>query len=133
MYSLIKNNCWYIARVDGTDKTHVIKAIFQLFDKLNHKQEIIVEAPTGAAALNIDGHTIHFLTMLLTRNWTIKLDKLQWIWSLIKYLIIDEVSMISSSLLVQISERLQQAKSHDGPISELPFGEFNVIFIRDFD
>ena len=49
-----------------------------------------------------------------------------------RYLIIDEVSMIGSKFLTQISRRIQTAKAEEGVTCELPFGGVNVIFTGDF-
>lgn len=121
----------YIAGVGGTGKTHVIKAVLKFFDLLGRSREILVGAPTGAAALNIDGYTIHSLTML-PGNGKRKLTELRQLWSPVRYLVIDEVSMIGAKFLGDISRRLQQAKVEDGPLVSLPFGGVNVIFTGDF-
>ena len=54
----------YIGGVGGTGKSYVVKAILRLFDLLGRRDEIVVGAPTGAAAILIGGNTIHSLAML---------------------------------------------------------------------
>ena len=124
----------YIAGVGGTGKTHVVRAILRLFELLGRSEEILVGAPTGAAALNIDGYTIHSLTMVPTGkgNGKSKMTELKNIWRPVKYLIIDEISMIGAMFLAKISKQLQLAKGEDGDRSLLPFGGLNVIFTGDF-
>ena len=61
-----------------------------------------------------------------------KMDQLKSIWRPVKYLIIDEVSMIGALFLAKISKQLQLAKGEDGERSLLPFGGLNVIFTGDF-
>ncbi|OJT07088.1 ATP-dependent DNA helicase PIF1 [Trametes pubescens] len=121
----------YIAGVGGTGKTHVIKAVLKLFSILGRSREILVGAPTGAAALNIDGYTMHALTML-PGNGKGRLNELRQLWGPVQYLIIDEISMIGARFLSQISNRLQEAKAEDGPMASSPFGGLNVIFTGDF-
>ena len=121
----------YIAGVGGTGKTHVVKSIRRLFELLNRQKEILVSAPTGAAAKNIDGYTVHSLTMMRSKG-SRNLAKLQELWGPVKYLIIDEVSMIGAKFLSQISARLQQAKGAHGNSALEPFGGVNVIFTGDF-
>ncbi|KAJ8473925.1 hypothetical protein ONZ51_g7564 [Trametes cubensis] len=121
----------YIAGVGGTGKTHVVKAILRFFDLLARSKEILVSAPTGAAALNIGGYTIHSLLMMPSQkkgSW----DELRKMWRGVRYLVIDEVSMIGAYFLSSVSKRLQQAKSNEGSVAHLPFGGVNIIFTGDF-
>ncbi|OJT09408.1 hypothetical protein TRAPUB_14111 [Trametes pubescens] len=69
----------YVAGVGGTGKTHVVKAILRLFEILDRSRHILVGAPTGAAALNIDGYTMHSLTML-PGNGKGRIAELQALW-----------------------------------------------------
>ncbi|OJT07430.1 ATP-dependent DNA helicase PIF1 [Trametes pubescens] len=121
----------YIAGVGGTGKTHVVKAVLRLFELLGRGREILVGAPTGAAALNIDGFTVHSLMMMPSKSQR-TLEELQKLWRPVKYLVIDEISMIGARFLADISKRLQQAKSNDGAFASLPFGGVNMIFTGDF-
>ncbi|KAJ8481663.1 hypothetical protein ONZ51_g5834 [Trametes cubensis] len=121
----------YVAGVGGTGKTHVVRAILSLFAQLNRSREILVGAPTGAAALNIDGYTVHSLLMF-PRKGNSAMEALRKLWGPVNYLIIDEISMIGAKFLSEISKRLQHAKSDDGYFSVLPFGGVNVIFTGDF-
>ena len=121
----------YIAGVGGTGKTHVVKSIRRLFDLLNRSKEILVGAPTGAAAKNIEGYTVHSLMMLRAKGKA-NLEKLQDLWAPVKYFIIDEVSMIGAKFLSEISYRLQQAKARHGDVALEPFGGVHVIFTGDF-
>ena len=122
----------YIAGVGGTGKTHVIRAILRLFELLGRSQEIMVGAPTGAAALNIGGYTVHSLMMLPCSKLKTILPKLRVLWRPVRYFIIDEVSMISAKFLAAISRRLQQAKGDTGASAVNPFGGVNMIFTGDF-
>ncbi|KAI0348901.1 hypothetical protein OH77DRAFT_1465904 [Trametes cingulata] len=80
----------YIAGVGGTGKTYVVSAILRLFALLGRSREVLVGAPTGAAALNINGYTVHSLTMLQNKGKK-ALAELKKLWSPVKYFVIDEI------------------------------------------
>lgn len=121
----------YIRGVGGTGKSHVIKSINSLFEKLERKNELLIGAPTGIAAILIGGYTIHALTMLPSSNKP-NFKELRKMWRYVRYLIIDEVSMISAILMSEISDRLRQAKGEDTRVSNQLFGGVNIIFTGDF-
>ena len=111
----------------GTGKSYVIKA---LKDALGDELEIT--APTGMAAFNVNGVTIHSLLGLpiqgvnstslsvgKKKSYQKKLTKM-------KYLIIDEFSMIGLKTLYNINNRLKDIKS-----KKTAFGGINVILIGD--
>ncbi|KAI0054996.1 hypothetical protein BV25DRAFT_1816233, partial [Artomyces pyxidatus] len=54
----------YIAGVGGTGKSHVIKAIAEFFARTNEAEKLLLSAPTGIAAVLIQGYTVHALTFL---------------------------------------------------------------------
>ncbi|TFK77671.1 hypothetical protein K466DRAFT_442517, partial [Polyporus arcularius HHB13444] len=83
----------YIGGVGGTGKSHVVKAILRLFVLLGRRNQILVSAPTGAAAILIGGYTIHSLLLLPHRDNT-DLQPLTILWKDVLYLIVDEVSMV---------------------------------------
>lgn len=122
----------YIGGLGGTGKSWVIKSIEKLFQRLNRRDELLLSAPTGIAAILIGGHTIHSLTLLPEGKGKRDLSELKRMWARVRYLIIDEVSMIGARLLYQISKRLKQAKGDDPDTRELPFGGINIIFTGDF-
>ena len=51
----------YVGGMGGTGKTHLIRAVVSLFDKLGRKKELQLSAPTGAARVIIHSTTIHSL------------------------------------------------------------------------
>lgn len=121
----------YIGGVGGTGKSHVIKSITKLFERLDRQRELFLGAPTGIAAILIGGYTVHALTMLPDKNRSDFKD-LRSMWKYVKYLIIDEVSMISARFMSEISNRLKQAKGKDYRTVDQPFGGVNMIFTGDF-
>ncbi|KAJ7088873.1 hypothetical protein B0H15DRAFT_757925, partial [Mycena belliarum] len=54
----------YIAGVGGAGKSFVIKAVVEFFRRCGVSDSIMLSAPTGCAAVLIDGFTIHALTFL---------------------------------------------------------------------
>ena len=121
----------YIGGVGGTGKSHVVSAILRLFELLGMSSNILVAAPTGAAAILIGGHTIHSLTLLPDKPGK-DLQELGNIWDGVDYLILDEISMIGAIFLSQLNARLQKAKTTVTNSCDLPFGGVNVIFTGDF-
>ncbi len=121
----------YVGGVGGTGKSYVVQAILRLFTLLGRRNEILVSAPTGAAAVLIGGYTIHSL-LLLPNEENPDLQALAVIWENVLYLIIDEISMVSANLLCSISSRLQHAKGQFAVAEDRPFGGVNVIFLGDF-
>lgn len=130
----------------GTGKTTLLKEIIET----THKNTVVV-APTGIAALNAGGVTIHSLFQLpfggflpthsappqisesvrfenrntLRRHFKMNKIKQDVIRSM-ELLIIDEVSMLRADLLDAMDFMLQSVRRND-----LPFGGVQVLFIGD--
>ena len=121
----------FITGMDGSGKSHVIKAIVQLFKQCGCLDELLLSAPTGCAAILINGYTIHALTFLPGRQTASNKTKLENIWVLVKYLILDETSMLSAELLSQVSERISNAKAIHPENQDKSFGGMNIIFGGD--
>ena len=96
----------------GTGKSFLIYCLKALLlDRLR------VMAPTGVAAFNVGGFTLHSLLHLPTRGEFKSLEgeqlqKLQQSFSGVDYLIIDEMSMLGRKLFGQVDQRLRQAFPH---------------------
>ncbi|KAN0088121.1 PIF1-like helicase domain containing protein, partial [Tylopilus felleus] len=120
----------FITGIGGSGKSHVIKAIVVLFKRCGCSENLLLSAPTGSAAILIDGYTIHALIFLPGGDKISRPADLEAIWEKVQYLILDEVSMVSAELLCQISERISAAKKHLGS-ADSPFGGVNVIFAGD--
>ncbi|KAH7906341.1 hypothetical protein BJ138DRAFT_987548, partial [Hygrophoropsis aurantiaca] len=54
----------FITGIGGSGKSHVIKAVVELFKRCGTPDKLILSAPTGCSAVLIDGYTIHALTFL---------------------------------------------------------------------
>lgn len=113
----------------GTGKSHLL---FALRTELNNK--CILLAPTGVAACNIQGSTIHSKLCIPVSSEmdNLKPDALSLVqdtWRNIEYIFIDEVSMIGQTLLGKIDRRLREIFSEH---SDIVYGGRSVIFFGDF-
>ncbi|KAG2109789.1 hypothetical protein BD769DRAFT_1326697, partial [Suillus cothurnatus] len=54
----------FITGIRGSGKSHVIRAIVEMFQRCGAPEKLTLSAPTGSAAVLIDGYTIHALTFL---------------------------------------------------------------------
>ena len=108
----------------GTGKS----TLLQLFRNTTRKKAVVV-APTGIAALNVRGQTIHsffgFPPRPLERS-EIKKRRNRRLYQNLEVLIIDEISMVRADLLDSIDWFLRI--NRDSP---LPFGGLQLIFFGD--
>lgn len=123
----------------GTGKSYLIKAVRQSLQYLArehavNQSPVVVLAPTGVAAFNIDGRTIHSALLLPLGSKAVdlsheKIKTLQAKLDGVRYVIVDEKSMVGRRTLALIDIRLRQAfpRHHDEP-----FGGRSVILVGDF-
>lgn len=94
------------------------------------KKKVVIAAPTGIAALNVRGQTLHSLFRLapgLHRQGRLEPNpKACTLLKRLETLVIDEISMVRADLLDAIDERLREAKKTDEP-----FGGVQVIMFGD--
>ncbi|KAJ8049533.1 ATP-dependent DNA helicase pfh1 [Holothuria leucospilota] len=125
----------------GVGKSVVVKVLYQsLYRYLNSTEgtdpedcKIIMCAPTGKAAFNINGQTIHsafqinpnrgFNYMKLNSD---KLNSLQVKYRHLQVVIIDEISMVGNREILFISERLKEIKQN-----QQTFGGIHIIVVKD--
>ncbi|EXX55721.1 Pif1p [Rhizophagus irregularis DAOM 197198w] len=113
----------------GTGKTFMIFQIIELLKQ--RRQDYILMAPTGVAAENIGGKTIHSclrISDVLNNRQSLAIydQNLRQELMKIKAIIIDEISMVSADMLSFISNLF--AKLHNKPIE---FGGIPVLLIGD--
>jgi energy-coupling factor transporter ATP-binding protein EcfA2 len=112
----------------GTGKS----TLLQCFRKTTEKN-IVVLAPTGVAALNVEGQTIHSFCAFgpdITLQKVKKLNPSSGKYKLLQKLntvIIDEISMVRADLLDCVDKFFRL----NGPLPNLPFGGLQMIFIGD--
>lgn len=109
----------------GTGKSTLLRFIR---DEAN--PTVAVLAPTGAAALNVSGATIHsffrFPTGLMTNHQFRTSNSFRNVCSRLSGIIIDEVSMVRADLLDGIDVSLKMHRN-----SSAPFGGLPVVFFGD--
>jgi len=120
----------YISGVGGTGKSHVIKCIVLLFERLERRKELALVAPTGIAAVLIGGQTLHSL-LKMSPNGYIDIGALNDVFRYKSTIVLDEVSMVDARLLNAMSTRARLGKGEDITVSGLPFAGLNVIFMGD--
>ena len=134
----------YISGSGGVGKSHVISLLRHITIKyLRYLPQVtpsdllcLTCAPTGTAAFNINGMTIHsaFLIPITMRTYqnlgTDTLNTLRNQLQHLKVIIIDEISMVSSTLLYYIHRRLQEIKGCQN--NQSTFGDVTVIAVGDF-
>ena len=126
----------------GVGKSHLLKAVDQSIKRWFlrmpgqdfTKSSVVITAPTGTAAFNVSGLTIHTAASIppnkdlgefefLSHE---KANKLRIAWANVKLLIIDEISMVGNRMLHTINLRLQQLRGNSAPfggMSILAFGD----------
>ena len=125
----------------GTGKSHLIKCIFQevkdllpVYSDDPDSVVVLLLAPTGTAAFGINGQTIHsaFAINKATSN-VLSEDKINTLRSKyqdLQLLIIDEISMVSQTLLETLHCRLQQLRQPSS--SKAFFGNISILAVGDF-
>lgn len=97
----------------------------------NTSKQIAICAPTGVAALNVEGQTIHSLFRLpiglIAGSPIDQTDPTRRILNAIDTLVIDEISMVNADLMDAIDRSLRQAR---GGRAE-PFGGVQIVMFGD--
>ena len=133
--------CRFLSGGAGVGKTHVTTLLFQsLYRYLNKrpgidpdKPYILLMAPTGKAAYLIRGNTLHSALKIPVNQKlqyksldTDSLNTLRTQMMGVKYIFVDEVSMVGSGMLTFVHKRLQEIMG-----SARDFGGVSVIFVGD--
>lgn len=104
----------------------------------SHERALVKAAPTGVAARNIGGVTLHKAFSLGVEQHGVAqffklggrtLHEKRLMFKDVGYIILDEVSMISYQVLRMISMRLGEVMGNDLPFGGLNVIVFGVIFI----
>ena len=122
----------------GVGKTYLIKTLSSWIQKISQREglhplqpHVLLLAPTGVAANNIGGTTLHSgLDFKIGKKYIpLSSESKQTMTKLlenVKVLIIDELSMISADLLYDVNKRMQSIMT-----SEDPFGGVAVVLLGD--
>ena len=130
MQQVISGENTYISGSGGKGKSFLIKHLVEKFP-----ESTVLMAPTGIAALNIGGATIHstfhFPTNILTKKyWTRTNAKAEELFAKdgpVKRIIIDELSMVRSDVFECMDQQLRRIRRLN-----VPFGGLQVISVGDF-
>jgi ATP-dependent DNA helicase PIF1 len=122
-----KKNVFITGRA-GTGKSTLLQ-----YFRTKTKRKIVVLAPTGVAAINVGGQTIHSF-FKFKPNITAEKVKAKYqkddqknIYRKIDAIVIDEISMVRADLLDCVDKFMRL----NGPNKEKPFGGVQLIFIGD--
>ncbi|KAJ5370019.1 uncharacterized protein N7496_006111 [Penicillium cataractarum] len=124
----------YVGGEGGVGKSQIIKATTAAMDLLHRKNEIILMAPTGAAADVIGGSTYHTsLGISLNRYRRASVgQRVRRLWTQKTIMFIDEVSMVDLSALSIINTHCKIARSLERSSPDLFGGLPVVILMGDF-
>lgn len=128
IFDLLKNTneSLFITGKAGTGKSSLLKHFIK-----NTNKKLVVLAPTGIAALNVGGQTIHSFFRFppaIVNSQKIEPDYVRAeLFKNIQMLIIDEISMVRADLMNGIDIALR--KNRNKP--EEPFGGVQMVFIGD--
>lgn len=115
----------FITGKAGTGKSTLLLAL-----KANTKKRFVVVAPTGVAAINVGGQTIHSLFRLPPKFITEKditvSRQTKKLLKTIDIVIIDEISMVRADLMDSIDIVLKKAR-----LNNAPFGGVQIIMFGD--
>lgn len=128
----------FVSGPGGVGKSHTIRAIRHMLPRILSEQNpnepvCIVTATTGAAAEQINGNTINSALGLGKNCDDLKpmsaqvRDLLRVRYRNLKYIILDEVSMLSYKHLCNISERLKEITGR----YDFEYGNISVLFFGD--
>ena len=111
---------------------HAEKILRKAGDKIG-KPHVLISAPTGMAAKNVDGATLHSIFDFKFGNEHVGLSEKKLVntrdmLSELKLVIIDEVSMVSADLLYKLHLRLCEIFPDN---EEEPFAGIGIIFVGD--
>lgn len=113
-----------------TGKAGTGKSVLLQYFKQNSTKRLVVVAPTGVAALNVGGQTIHSLFRIppefITKDKLRLSSKTALLLRNIDTVVIDEVSMVRADLMDAIDYLLRQARSNN-----IPFGGVQMVMFGD--
>jgi len=121
----------------GSGKSVVVRASAHMLRQSG--VGVIIAAPTGVAAWNINGITLHSCCLLPVVNKSYgkacdlplpcgpQLAALQNIWNLVSVLFVDEMSFVSSYMLERLDQHLRLAKN----AAYIPFGGVHLVLSGD--
>jgi hypothetical protein len=124
----------YVGGEGGVGKSQIIRAIVAAMDLIHRRDEVILMAPTGAAADAIGGSTYHTslgISLNRYRQGGVS-PRVRRLWARKTVMIIDEISMVDLAALSIINTHCKIARSLDRSSTDLFGGLPVVILMGDF-
>lgn len=120
------NKSMFITGRAGTGKSYLLN-----FFVANSRKNVVVVAPTGVAAINVGGQTIHSFFQIPTKTPISKKDlnpgsSRRELYRALDVVVIDEVSMVRSDIMSAISYVLRISNDNN-----LPFGGKQLLMFGD--
>jgi ATP-dependent DNA helicase PIF1 len=119
------SHCVYITGKAGTGKSTLLTWFRQ-----KTKKRLVILAPTGIAALNVDGATIHSFFRLppqVVETKEIRFDpERELLYQQLDTIVIDEISMVRADVMEGIEHTLRLHRKNNAP-----FGGVQMIFFGD--
>jgi len=108
------------------------KSTFLDYFRAVTKKQVVVLAPTGVAAVNVKGETIHSFfrfkpNITLSRVKKLRRSADAELYQKLDTIVIDEISMVRADLLDCVDKFLRL----NGPFPDRPFGGVQMVFIGD--
>ncbi|MDQ1608094.1 MAG: ATP-dependent helicase [Microbacteriaceae bacterium] len=128
VYDLVENTRQHVFVTGraGTGKSTLLNHL-----SWNTEKQLVISAPTGVAALNVGGQTIHSLFRLpigvIADHEIEQSAELRKLLNTIDTLVIDEVSMVNADLMDAIDRSLRQARQR----TTEAFGGVQVVLFGD--
>ena len=134
-YARLTDRCIYLTGKAGSGKTTFLRNL-----RTHTKKQIVVAAPTGVAAINAEGTTLHSLFQLplspfipteemrksLIGSIKMRAERRRALYEM-DVLVIDEISMVRADVLDMVDTLLRHFRYR----RDVPFGGVQVIFIGD--
>lgn len=131
---LRKQSLLYIGEEGGVEKSQITKVIVAAMNLIRRREEIILMAPTSAAADAIGG-SIYYISLGISLNRYRRAGispRVRRLWSQKTVMIIDEISMVDLAVLSIINIHCKIARSLDRLLTDLFGGLPIVILMGDF-
>mmetsp|Transcript_16852 Transcript_16852/g.37415 ORF Transcript_16852/g.37415 Transcript_16852/m.37415 type:complete len:625 (+) Transcript_16852:202-2076(+) len=132
---ILEGNNVFLTGSAGTGKTFLLRYVIQEMVHKHGEEAVAVTAPTGIAAINIGGQTLHRFAGIglgngdpaVLMNKVMKSAAAVDRWSKCKVLIIDEISMLDKDLFELLDGIARKIHEND-----CPFGGMQVVVVGDF-
>ena len=133
----LKGGSCFFSGAAGTGKSFLLEKLIHVLKKKYKNDEVYVTAPTGIAAVRINGITLHSFSGFGAKMQSAAHDILYFAkscmqnfqqWTRAKILIIDEISMVDARQFDLLNDFAQLIRNQQ----KLPFGGIQVIACGDF-